>query len=240
MFLTGWVQGHRIRPGVGAQTGCAACYPHRTSTFDGNQWWTRGSFLLQGNRRQYLLYKQRRKGTEEVLMCGYSLRVQGNIHLAGLLLGCRVQSMCWDKFCSGTRLPSCSFPHQSAKKSESRGKGDPQARPASKRTIVCLFKIFPSVSPWHGFPWLNKSLQTPSLALHTSVWRQGSHRRRQRCSPSLPAKCSATLLQHTAGRACSGSHEPHQWAVWGLRSPSPDTFSLNNGPHKHTTPMPLL
>lgn len=121
----------------------------------------------------------------------------------------------WGKLPCGMRPRSCSFPCRppTRQKISVKGERDPQARAASKHTIVCLFQIFPDVSPWQGFPWLDKSVQTSSLAFHVSVSGLRSHLGQAVLLPiAALSSAGAAVLQHAErpGRACFGSHEAQQ------------------------------
>lgn len=220
MFLTGWVQGHRVRPGVGAQTWLCCLLSPPYKYLYGNQWWTRGPFLLQSNRRQYLLYKQRRKGTEEVLMCGYLFRVQGNIRLAGLLPGCRVQPMCWDEaaelLLSPTDLP----------KNLSQGAKETRRRDQQANTPLSAFS---RSSPTFRLGTVSPGLT--SLCKHPA-WHC-THLCRGRDPIAADSAAPHRSLPSAATHSRSGlfwSHEPRQWALWGQRSPSPARFSPQQWP----------
>lgn len=84
----------------------------------------------------------------------------------------------------------------------------------SEHPTACLFKLFPNASHWHGFLWLDKSLQKSSLAFYTSVSSLRYHLRQTTLFPitALP-NAWAAVPQHAEEPAgtCPIREQPWRW-----------------------------
>lgn len=110
-------------------------------------------------------------------------------------------------------------PDRLAKKPLSRGKATCRRARQANTPWSAFLSSSPMFLCWHGFPWLDKSLQTSSLAFYMSVSSLRYHLRQTTLFPiAALSRAWAAVPQHAEepDNTCSIAQQPWQWAQLAL------------------------